>query len=435
MNPRIQSQVNEQAMKVIVTAYACNPAKGSEEGVGWNWVKCIAGFCDPCVLVASFHRDDIDAYLRRHPDELKNVQFVYVRRKPWHYRPSPGWKKIEESIAKPVMNLAYMLWLKDAFALAQALHREQHFVLAHQLTYVGFRFPGRLWKLGIPFVWGPVGGLENLSWRFLPALGIRGAIYYAGRNLINSAQRLFLRSAGKSFRQAKVVIAATSGIQREIRRWYGVDSRVICEVGPPEVVTAEAKRRQNHDPLRLVWSGEHLPGKALPLLLQALSRMNSGCSWHLDILGHGPLTVAWKNQAAELGLLDHCTWHGLLPREAALDVMSQGHVFVITSLKDLTSTVLLEALALGLPVICPDHCGFSDVVNDACGIKLPMKNPARLIDDLRAAVNGLCEDETKRGSMAEAALQRVETFSWERKAMEIEQAYRQAMTGSGITRT
>lgn len=422
--------VNDAGLKVLLSAYACNPRKGSEEGVGWSWVRCIAGFCDPWVLVAEYHRDDIEAHLRRYPDEMSNVHFVYVPHKPWHYQPTSGWKKIEGSMLKPVMNLAYMLWLKDAFTLAKQLHREEHFLLAHQLTYVGFRFPGRLWKLDIPFVWGPVGGLENTPWRFLPVLGIRGMIYYAGRNLINGIQRLFLRSARKAFRQADVVIAATSGIQREIRRWYCVDSRVICEVGPPEGMIAEIKPRETHEPLRLIWSGEHLPGKALPLLLQALASMTTGCAWHLDILGQGPLQVSWKKLAVELAVERDCTWHGLLPREEALEVMSRGHVFVITSLKDLTSTVLLESLVLGLPVICPDHCGFSNVVNAECGIKLPVENPAQLITDLTQAIEALCRDEPRRQALAEGAVRRAGDYSWERKAAEIEVMYRIAMTGN-----
>ncbi len=422
-------------MKALVSAYACNPRKGSEEGVGWNWVRCIAAFADPTVLVAEYHQSDIEDYLQQHPGELDHVRFVFVPHRPWHYRPTSLWKKVEGSLLKPAMNLAYMLWLRDAGKLARQLHRQEPFSLAHQLTYVGFRFPGHLWKLGVPFVWGPIGGLENTPWRFLPVLGVGGAVYYTGRNLINGVQRLFLRSARKAFRQADRVIAATSGIQREIRCWYGVGSRVICEVGPPEGITRKTQPREAHEPLRLIWSGEHLPGKALPLLLQALSHIENGYAWHLDILGHGPLTDAWRRQAVELGLDDRCTWHGLLPRDEALEAMSRGHLLVITSLKDLTSTVLLEALALGLPVVCPDHCGFSDVVNEECGIKLPVRNPAQLVADMAQAIEALCRDESRRQALAEGAVRRAGEYSWGRKAVEIEEVYRIAMTGAGANKS
>ncbi len=419
--------------KVLVSAYACNPCKGSEEGVGWNWVRSIATFCDPWVLVASFHQSDIEDYLQKHPGQLNNVRFLYVPHKPWHFQPTPNWRRVEGSMLKPVMNLAYMLWLRDAFTLAREVHEAEHFVLAHQLTYVGFRFPGHLWKLDVPFVWGPVGGLENTPWRFFPVFGIRGAVYYAGRNLVNAAQRILLRSSRRAFRQTDAVIAATSGIQREIRRWYGVDSRVICEVGPPEGAAQPITPREQGQPLRLVWSGEHLPGKALPLLLRALAHMEKGNAWHLDILGQGPLTHSWQDQCRELGVEQHCRWHGMLLRSEALDVMSRGHVFVITSLKDLTSSVLLEALSLGMPVICPDHCGFSDVVNDDCGIKLPVNSPAQLIADLAKAIAVLGKDESRRRMLAKGALRRVGDFSREQKAAVIADVYQTVMTGKQNT--
>lgn len=411
-------------MKVLVSAYACNPYKGSEEGVGWNWVKMIAGFCDPWVLVAGFHREDIEHFLEQHPDQLANVHFVYIPHKPWHYQPSPGWKRIEGSVLKPFMNLAYALWLRDAGRQARQLHARMPFAMAHQLTYVGFRFPGRLWQLDIPFVWGPVGGLENTAWRFLPVLGWKGAIYYAGRNIINSVQRLLLRSPRKAFKKAEPhIIAATSGIQRQIYRWYGRQSQVICEVGPPEVRADRINQRQAHQSLQLVWSGEHLPGKALPLLLQALAQLEKNIAWHLDILGHGPLTETWQAQARELGLDGNCVWHGLLPRKDALAVMSQGHLFVITSLKDLTSTVLLEAMSLGLPVVCPDHCGFSDVVDEHSGIRLPLETPEGLVRGYAAVIVELAGDEKKRRKLAQGAVVRAGVFSWEQKRIELEKIY------------
>ncbi len=417
----------QSAIKPIVNAYACNPYRGSEEGVGWNWVRMISRFSDPWVIVASYHREDIEGFLRDNPKMMRNVTFIYIPHKPWHYRPTPGWKRIEGSVFKPIMNMAYALWLRDAYRLARELHGEQGFDLAHQLTYVGFRFPGRLWKLDIPFVWGPIGGLENTPWRFLGVLGWRGAIYYAGRNLINSMQKLTLRSARKAFAQAALIVAATSGIQKEIRRWYGRDSQVITEVGPPEKVATTINCRQLDEPLRLVWSGEHLPGKALPLLLRALASLSGEVVWHLDILGDGPSRSAWNNQAEDLGIAARCHWHGLLPRDEALAVMGGGHLFVITSLKDLTSTVLLEALALGVPVLCPDHCGFSDVVDDSCGIKLPMETPARLVHGFAKEIYELACHEPRRQALARGALARVRNFSWANKQQELEGLYEQAL--------
>jgi len=41
---------------------------------------------------------------------------------------------------------------------------------------VGFREPGYLWQLNIPFVWGPIGGMGYFPTRFLPVVGAKGAV-------------------------------------------------------------------------------------------------------------------------------------------------------------------------------------------------------------------------------------------------------------------
>ena len=201
-------------LKILVSAYACNPYKGSEEGVGWGWVNAISGYHDLSVITAAYHREDIERTVSKEQKLTNHLKFYYVPHKPWHYAPSRIWKSVENSILKPTMNYAYRLWQRDAYKLAKKLHKKNHFDLIHQITYVGFRFPGHLWKLNAPFVWGPIGGLENTPWRFFPLLGLGGSIYYAGRNILNSIHKRFLVTPRKAFRNAGGgVIAATEGIQ------------------------------------------------------------------------------------------------------------------------------------------------------------------------------------------------------------------------------
>jgi len=414
-------------VKILATAYACDPFHGSEEGVGWGWVNAIARNHEVWVLTAGYHRRDLDAAIRREPEMRDRLHFVYVEEKPWHYRPTPAWIRVENSIVKPAMNWAYQSWLRGAFLLGAQLHREIGFDLIHQVTYVGFRFPGYLWKLGVPFVWGPIGGLENTPWRLVPAMGVQGAAYYAARNVVNSWHRRFLRAPRKAFKRASALIAATSGIQAEILRWYGVSSEVISEVSAPFEAATEFAIRAPGEPLRIAWSGRHLPGKALHLLLHTLHAMHEVVDWRLEIWGDGPYRSGWQKLASRLGIDDRCTWRGEVPRDEALSGLRRAHVFVITSLKDLTSTVIIEALAQGVPVICPDHCGFSDVVSDECGIKLPIHSVDEFERRLAGAVADLASDEERRQRLAAGALSRARDYSPEAKAEAIERVYREAL--------
>ena len=191
-----------------------------------------------------------------------------------------------------------------------------------------------------------------------------------------------------------------------------VPARMFSEVvAPLELSPAAPLGRQPGEPLRLVWSGMHLPGKALNLLLKALAPIGPHVPLELHILGDGPRRSAWTLLAERLGVANRCVWHGTVPRGEALRLMGEAHVLVITSLKDLTSTVLLEGLALGLPVICPDHCGFSDVVTPASGIKVAPRSITSLVEGFRSAVLQLESDEHARFDMATAALERAREYS------------------------
>jgi glycosyltransferase involved in cell wall biosynthesis len=413
--------------KVLVVAYACNPHHGSEEGVGWGWVRMISGIADAVVITADFHRRDIER-----AGSLRGIRFVYAPSRLWHYRPTPRWRRIEGSVLKPIMNLAYSAWQAEAFDLARRLHAEEAFDLVHLLTYVGFRFPGRFHEIDAPFVWGPIGGLENTPWRFLPELGPGGAVYYAGRNVINTLQKRFLPGPKRAFGKATGgIIAATEGIRREIRTHYGHDSEVICEVGPPEQVARDFDLRRPDEPLRLVWSGLHLPGKALPLLLRALAKLGPKVDWRLAILGEGPCTARWRRLAGRLGLAPRCDWLGWLRREAALEQIRRSHLLVVTSLKDLTSTVLLEALSSGVPVLCPDHCGFTNVVTPSCGVRIPISSPRQLEEDLAREIGALERDEGRRRRLAAGATRRVRDLGWAAKRERLSMIYARKVRASG----
>jgi glycosyltransferase involved in cell wall biosynthesis len=411
-------------LKILAIAYACDPYKGSESGVGWGWVNAIAANHDVTVITADYNATNLGKYSGKHEGADTGPRFLYVKNQPWHYKPSGAWLKIEHSFAKPLMNLAYQNWLGHAFAEAEREASRCRYDLVHLITYVGWRFPGKFYRLGLPFVWGPIGGMKNTPWRLLPLLGLSGACYYGGRNLINSLQLALLPGPRRALRAAnRGVIAATSEIQKEIWNRFQVNSRVICEVGPPDLAVSEPTHRQENETFRICWSGEHLPGKALHLLLKAAARLPQNLDYTIEILGAGPSGTEWRSLAARLGIETRCHWHGWLPRDRAIAVMKESHVFAITSLKDLTSTVAIEAIALGLPVVTLDHCGFADMVTEDCGIKIPLRSVEQLVSDFAIALKTLNDDEGLRWSLAQGAQKRRQAYSWRRKMETLDEVY------------
>jgi len=414
-------------LKVLISAYACSPYKGSEPGVGWGCVAALAKRHDLWVIVEEEKfRTDIEHYLAENPEFAKSVHFYYLR------------KRRNRSLRKfwpPSYYWYYRRWHEEAFILAQNLHREVGFDLAHQLTMVGFREPGYLWKLGIPFVWGPIGGMGLFPWRFLPVVGGYGSLYYVGYNLLNAWQMRFSHRPKLAARSAGVgLITATPENRVGAEEYWGCSSEMVCEVGLPQAPALLPTRRKPGEPLRLVWTGLHIPRKALNLALAALATLPKPSNWILHVLGEGPRTSRWQQMSQQLGVAERCQFHGWLPRDDAMRIMASSHLMLITSLRDLTSTVTIEALALGLPVVCLDHCGFGGVVDETCGIKVPVTTPASVVTGLAAGIARLVEDEPLRFDLAKGAVARAQGFSWEKKAAALDQVYQQKLAEHGAVK-
>lgn len=415
-------------LKILVSAYAISPYQGSEPGVGWGFVSELSKYHDLWVIVEEEKfREDIEKFLRINPNQLESVHFFFI-----HKQRNRRLRKLWP----PSYYWYYRRWHQDAYHLAIKLHREVNFDLTHQLTMVGFREPGYLWKMSIPFVWGPVGGMGFFPWRFLPKMGVYGALYYLGYNFFNWVHVNLLSRCRQAAQKAASgsangLIAATPENREGAEKYWKCSSIVLPEVGLPREPSQKILERLAGEPLRLVWVGQHTPGKALNIALQALSNVSTDTKWELNVLGRGSQTSIWQHLAKKLRIDSCCHFHGWLPREHALEVMQKAHGMIISSLRDLTSSVTVEALALGLPIICLDHCGFAEVVDETCGIKIPVTTSSEAIAAMARAIEQLAHDENKRQSLARGALQRARQYSWEEKARVVDRIY-WAKIGSAV---
>ena len=419
-------------MKLLIVAYACSPYKGSEPGVGWGFVSELSKYHDLWVIVEEEKfREDLEQFLRINPNQLKSVRFYFIPKK------RNRWLR---KLWPPSYYWYYRRWHQDAYRLAIQLHREVNFDLTHQLTMVGFREPGYLWKLNIPFVWGPVGGMGFFPWRFLPKVGIYGALYYLGYNFFNWIHMNFLSRCRQAAQKAASgsangLITATPENRESAEKYWECSSTVLPEVGLPREPSQKILERLANEPLRLVWVGQHTPGKALNIALQALSNVSADTKWELNVLGKGSQTSIWQQLAEKLRIDTCCHFHGWLPREHAFEVMQKAHGMIISSLRDLTSSVTVEALALGLPIVCLDHCGFAEVVDETCGIKIPVTTSSEAVAAMARAIEQLARDENKRQSLAWGALQRSRQYSWEEKARAVDRIYRAKAGNANISTT
>lgn len=411
-------------LRVLVSAYAFSPYRGSEHAVGWNVVTRLARHHDVTVLCGDVSarletRQELNRFAAENPP-IPGLTIHYVA-------PSKLITLIERVHAIPgfwaIYYLAYNLWQRRAYREAVTLHRQRPFHLAHQLNMIGYREPGYLWKLPIPFVWGPVGGAANEPLAFLPLFSWRGRFSVIARNAVNWMQKQFGCRPRKAARRAAKLWTVTSADHQMATRFWHVQAEPMIETGTAGQPNLPTRARQEHEPLHVVWSGLHEPRKALPIVLQAIAGLPFPDRTRLTVLGDGLESAAWKRLAGQLGVSGLIQWTGKLPRDQAMARMLEAHVCAFPSLKEGTPHVVLESLSLGLPVICHDACGMGIAVTDQSGIKIPLIDPQTSIAGFRQAIQRFLDEPELLSTLSAGALRRAQELSWDRKAQTFAQAY------------
>lgn len=403
-------------MKVLVNAYACSPYQGSEPGMGWNFVKCMSKNHELHIITESKYERAISEYLTSHPDEFKCCKFYFVKRTRHN---------LLRKIWPPSYYWFYKAWQKKVLKLALELDEKENFDLVHQLNMIGYREPGYLWRMNKPFVWGPIGGFNITPWKLLYTMGFYGLVFYTCRNLLNLWQMRTSRRVRNAIEKASEIMCATQEDSDTVKRLFHKDNVILPEVGLTKMTVPVKNVSQADGVLKLCWSGLHIPRKSLNFLLESMVGLGNV---ELHVLGNGPKRKEWMKLSNDLGLTN-VVWHGNLPRENALQIMQGCDVFVQTSLSDATSTVLLEALSLGLPVIALDHLGFANVITDNCGIKIRVDNKRQIVCDFAKAIDRLNKDRCLLKRLSEGAIKRAEENSWESKSEILCKIYENAVAG------
>lgn len=111
---------------------------------------------------------------------------------------------------------------------------------------------------------------------------------------------------------------------------------------------------------RFVYVGQLIELKRVGLLIAALSRLEAR-EFKLDVVGVGPLESELRALAERL-LPGRVKWHGRLPSTEVPGVVGRADCLVLPSRHDGWGAVVSEAIMVGTPAICSDHCGSAGVV-------------------------------------------------------------------------
>ncbi len=413
--------ITTRRARVLHLAYACSPWKGSEPGVGWNRAVEAAKYSDVWVITeGNEFKHQVLGHLSEGGD-IPGLNFIFVGKTDFEERLSrlPG-----------CYYVAYNLWHRRAYRVAKELHAELDFDLVHQVNMCGYREPGYLWKLNVPFIWGPIGGVQNCPTRLLPQIAFRESTSEIVRAAINGLQLRFSRRVRKAATRARVMLVANQAIQSEFEAVVGCETESMCEIGTRQIA-AQRDQTDSTQPLRVLWAGECRERKGMAMFLKAVAALPNGVEVKVRVLGEGPARKRWEKRTEQLGIAHRFEWMGWLPHAEALQQYSWADILAFTSLRDTTGTVVLEALSTGVPVVSWNHQGVGDIVTDSSGIKIDLANPDVMIGQLRDALVNLSRDRGLLKRLSDGALERATDYLWRHQGERMRDHYRAAI-GDGF---
>jgi len=407
-------------VRLLVSAYACEPNKGSESGNGWNWAHGLAKRGHEVYLLTRPHgRDAINNELSARPMSTLHVTYVDVPR--WSKRYFRGQSGVYAH---------YFLWQRTALDVAKRL--QPHLDLVHHVTWGSLHAGSHLWKLGLPFVFGPVGGGQVAPPAFREFFGNGWGKEWL-RTLLTRFL-IFSRFHRRMLSNSILVLATNEETVMMANRLGAPRVNFFLDTGLPEgFYPPESPVRQPSAELRVLWIGRLYPRKALPLAFMAIERaVAMGVPAHLTVVGDGPLGLKVPTWIRHYSLEGRVDWWGQVPWRRVRDAYASHDVFLFTSLRDSCPAQLLEAMAFGLPIITLSHQGARGLVPNQAGLKVPVTNPDQVAEELAKGLHLLWKEPRKAELMGRAGLEFARQQAWPLRIVRMERLYESVLGSCSV---
>ncbi|HEX6186942.1 MAG TPA: glycosyltransferase family 4 protein [Pyrinomonadaceae bacterium] len=411
-------------MKILLVGHSCAPNRGSEPGLTWQFAWHLSQLHEVWVMTSARFREPIEKQLALTPND--KLHFVWV-----------GPRARSDSPRKPVgelgLRLHYLFWQRAALREARRQHRLHEFGLIHHLSWGTISAPPALWRLPIPFVWGPVGGAQTTPWAYRHYLGSAWPLEVFRTLRVKLVTRM--PRLRRTVRNCALLLSTNPETTRAL---HAVGMRRIQfhpNIGVPEDFLVPVLPKTDRDDREkiILWAGRMIPIKGLSLALEAFSKIEPSLRVRLCIAGDGPLKREMENLARDLGVAGRVDFLGAVPWLEMKRRYQDADIFLFTSLRDSSGAVLAEAMASGLPIVTLDHQGAGAIVPAEAGIKVTVGDPAQTVLALADGLRRLIGSHDLRQRMGEVARARAESMSWTEHAETMSQWYAQLMAEGDAT--
>jgi glycosyltransferase involved in cell wall biosynthesis len=410
--------------RVLACAFACTPPgmpgfTGGEHVLGWNLIQQIARFREVWVLANQEDKPGIEQGLIAQP--MDGVHFQYVGLPSW-LRPLLKFQGAHQ--------LYYYIWQLQAYMAARRLHRQLRFDLFHHITYANdwmTSFTGAF--LPIPYIRGPGGGAHRTPKGLQNEYTLGGRIW---ENIRASGQWMFRRDPifrrGQS-RAHSILVCNRDSLGAIPDKWTDKASLFPVSGISDEDLLLIPTAKSNPAGFNVLTAGSLIRVKGFALAIKAFKRFSESHPDALfNIVGSGPEESRLRALIVQTGMQDKVKLVGNMPRDLLLTEMAGCDVFLFPSLRDGGGTVVVEAMAVGRPVVCLDIGGPGMHITDGCGISITPSSQVETVRRLAEALERLYSNGELRSQLGNAGRERARKYyHWSKLGDRLDEIYRQSL--------
>ncbi|MDJ0600810.1 MAG: glycosyltransferase family 4 protein [Crocosphaera sp.] len=321
--------------------------------------------------------------------------------------------------------------------LALQLIKQKQIDIVHQPIPVSIKAPSCLYDLGVPVIIGPMNGGMNYpsAFEYMEKKWVSKTINI-GRNFSNLMNTLIpgklkattLLVANSRTREALPTILKDKHIIELVEN--GVDLSIWQNL-------VEKDDNQSVRPItKFVYMGRLVDWKGLDLLLLAAQKVIDEIPIQLDIIGDGNEKEKLEKLAQSLGLtsdqesskISKVQFLGWLSQSDCAKQLQAADVLILPSLYECGGAVVLEAMAMGIPVIATNWGGPADYLDESCGILVEPSSRDAFIEGLASAMVKMASNPELRRKMGDSGSRKVqEEFDWEKKVDLMLQIYQDSI--------
>ena len=401
---------------ILATCYAVNPYKGSEDGMGWNFVNQIARFNKVIAITRENNQPAIEKFMAENPNEIyQNITFLYFD--------LPYWMRFWKKGGRGAM-LYYYMWQRGIVSFIKK--QNLNFDIAHNVNFHNDWTPSFLYKLEKPMVWGPIGHHPIIPKHYLKPYSIKYLIIDRATWLVKKMFWNLSFSLKKTVKNADHILCMNTGVPSVLElknQSFSIQPSVATE----DFFEGEITRKEG---FKVISVGRFVPLKGFDLTLNSFIKFIYSLSiperenCKLTLVGSGPEKEFYQKIIVENNVEKYIEIIEWIDRKELMKLYEKASVFLFPSHEG-AGMVVAEAMSFGLPVVCLNNEGPGEFVTTNCGFAVPQLDYNNTVSELKDSLQKLYFDKELLYKMSLGARKQFEEkFTWNSRGEHLKNIYK-----------